>query len=475
MDLLQTKKDQIVNGKGEVVRWRGTCVDGWMNMENFINGYPGAENTLRKTMAAELGEDKAKFFFNRLLDNFFAEEDVVFLKSCGASVVRLPINYRHFESDLDPFSYHDEGFERLGRAIDTCAKHGLYVIIDLHSVQGWQSPDWHCDNTSRHALFWQHKQFQDRFIALWEELARRFRDNPAVAAYNVMNEPVSNSMEGRSTGNYQPDWDKLNAVNQRVVSAIRRIDPKHIIVLEGDLFSSLFTGLEPPFADNLVYSSHHYLPPMTSPGPYPGTFGGSEWNPKEIQRAIEEHEGVQFARKHEVPLWAGEFGIALYKMPSGEAAGRYRAIDDEIAAFEALGIHWTNWNYKDIGVMGMMFVDAESEYVRLIQGEMDLKDELGTDLWMSWLPDSPVKAALRNLAAAIEKSIGTRGINLGMNARNLRQAALSGYAGRLIQSSFARCFKDMPEARLDELLQAFKFANCKPNQGLVEVMTKHMR
>ena len=41
---------------------------------------------------------KATFFFERLLDHFFTEDDVAFMKACGATVVRLPLNYRHFES-----------------------------------------------------------------------------------------------------------------------------------------------------------------------------------------------------------------------------------------------------------------------------------------------------------------------------------------------------------------------------------------
>ena len=37
---------------------------------------------------------------------------------------------------------------------------------------------------------------------LWEELARRYRGNPAVAGYNVMNEPVTGVPRGRFVNRY---------------------------------------------------------------------------------------------------------------------------------------------------------------------------------------------------------------------------------------------------------------------------------
>ena len=48
MDFLQTNKQQIVKEDGAPFYLRGLCVGGWMNMENFINGYPGTEISLRE-------------------------------------------------------------------------------------------------------------------------------------------------------------------------------------------------------------------------------------------------------------------------------------------------------------------------------------------------------------------------------------------------------------------------------------------
>jgi endoglucanase len=129
MNFLRVNGRDIVDSEGKKVQLRGT----WMNMEDFINGHPGAEHTLRAQMAEVLGASKAQFFFDRMLDYFFNEDDVIFLRKAGANV-RFPLNYRHFEDDLAPFKYKESGFARLDKVLDLCEKHDLYVILDLHSA-----------------------------------------------------------------------------------------------------------------------------------------------------------------------------------------------------------------------------------------------------------------------------------------------------------------------------------------------------
>jgi endoglucanase len=473
MDILQVNNGKIIDAQGQPIQLRGTCVGGWMNMENFIDGYPGAEHGIRAAMAEVLGQSRAQFFFDRLLDYFLAEDDVRFIKACGATVVRLPLNYRHFEHDAEPFTYLQAGFERLDQVVQWCAKHGLYAILDLHAVQGWQNPDWHSDNANRHALFWHHPHFQDRFIALWEELARRYTGNPAVAGYNVMNEPVTNAPDGRFSDQYVPNWAAINRVYRRVVDAIRAIDPRHIIFLEGDLFSSRFAGLDAPFAENLVYSSHNYNTAGFGPGVYPGTFDGEHWDRKKQMDVFRAQEGTHYTQYHNVPLWVGEFG-AVYNGPAAERPDRLRALDEQIDIFEEYGTHWTTWTYKDVGVMGWVELDPESEYMQLIAPILQAKHQLHTDFWMGWLPSTPAKELVRDLARLVEQTVDDASIDPKANQRYLSQAALDCYVGGLIQPAYAKRFKGMSEAELDRVLQSFVFKNCKPHQGLIDVVKGHM-
>jgi endoglucanase len=473
MERLEVRNGKIVNAAGHPVMLRGTCVGGWMNMENFINGYPGDESGVREAMTQVLGSRKAEFFFDRMLDYVLAEDDIRFMKECGATVVRLPLNYRHFERDDEPFHYTKRGFARLDQALQWCTKYGLYAILDMHAVQGWQNTDWHCDNSSRQTLFWNHTLFQDRFVKLWEEFARRYKGNTTIAGYNVMNEPVTNARFGRFTTQYSPNWSIINEVYRRVTDSIRAIDPDPIVFLEGDYFSSRFAGFEPPFADNLVYSSHNYTAAGFGPGSYPGTFNDVEWNLAKQEELFANHEGSRFARRHNVPLWVGEFGSA-YNGPANENEDRLQALDDQITVFGNQGAHWTTWTYKDVGVMGWVTLPPESEYMQVIAPALKAKYDLYSDFWMRWLPPTPAVDAVSRLGEIIEGAVAGSEVDIPANRTYLMQAALSGYVGNFLQPYYAKCFSGMTENDIDRVLQSFALKNCLPNEGLVGLLKKQM-
>jgi endoglucanase len=470
--LLRVSGGKIVDALEREVQLRGVCVGGWMNMENFINGYPGSEHGVRAAMSEVLGESKAQFFFERLLDHMLSEADLEFLKSLGMNTVRLPLNYRHFENDAAPFEYLEAGFERLSRAIGWCQAQGLYAILDLHALPGWQNPDWHSDNGSRQALFWQNQQCQDRFVALWEELARRYNGNPAVAGYNVMNEPVTGTPRGRFGNRYRSNWAPLNAVYRRVVTAIRAVDPDHIIFLEGDLYSQRFAELDAPFAENLVYSSHNYNAAGFGPGAYPGTNGNEHWDAAKQAQVFEQQEGTRFTRQHRVPLWVGEFG-SVYNGRAEQIPDRLRAIDDQIAVFEQNGAHWTAWTYKDVGTMGWVMPALDSEYMQRIGRLLELKRTLGTDAWAGWLPAGEVAQLMERAAELAAQAIADPELPAREFAQYLKQAALDGFFGGLLQPVYAEAFRGLSETEIDRVLSSFALANCRKNGALLEIVKKH--
>jgi hypothetical protein len=485
MEFLRVSGHHILDAKGKKVRLRGTCPGGWMNMEDFINGHPGAEHTLRAQMAEVLGPSRAEFFFERMLDYFFNEDDVIFLSKVGATVIRIPLNYRHFEDDATPFKYKEAGFARLDQVLHHCERHGLYVILDLHSAQGWQNVHWHSDNASRISLFWEVASYQDRYIALWQEFARRYQNRAVVAGYDVLNEPCSNNDMGdypwNIYSNYKPAWNRMNSVYRRVVSEIRKIDSRHIIFLEGDDYARQFSGLDKPFDENLAYSSHNYTVPGFGPGRYPGVIeprsatakGPESWDLARQERFFLDAEGTSFTRQHDVPLWVSEFG-SVYNGPSDENADRLRAIDDQIGIFERHEAHWTTWNYKDVGVMGMLTLDPASPYMEHISDLLRKKAALGTDDWMSWLPSTPVKDATAQLAEQILQVVADPQLDARLNARCVKQTLLCFYTGTLMQPLYASLFKGLSENQLDHLLSSFSAKRCVPNQGLVDILSNYM-
>jgi endoglucanase len=448
---LRVRGTDIVDGRGEVVRLRGFCLGGWLNMENFITGYPGHESGMRAAVTQVLGEGKAGFFFERFLHYFITEEDLRFVKSLGCNVVRIPLNYRHFESDDQPFQYKPEGLALLDRVIGWARAQRVYVILDLHAVQGWQSSGWHCDNASGQPHFWGHKNFEDRAVALWEELARRTRDEPFVAGYNVMNEPEASDAR----------W--LNRFYRRVTAAIRAIDPDHILFLEGNHYSQQFHELEPPFDDNTVYSSHNYVVPALDDGEYPGTFGGQFYGREQLAQSYAER--TAWIREHGRPHWFGEFGC-LYGDRRLESS-RLRVMADLIDIAEERGDHWTIWTYKDIGTMGLVYADPASEWMCRTRPVREIKTALRCDSWIE-RHETRTTALLQQIAEhTLAVAAGQPGPWSDLSEA-LRSAVCDGLLSRRLLPAFAAQFQGMSEQEIDAMMQSFALQHCVQRQALVQ-------
>ncbi|MFC1718263.1 glycoside hydrolase family 5 protein [Candidatus Poribacteria bacterium] len=282
----------------------------------------------------------------------FVEDDVARLKEeVGVTCIRFGMEPRSL-SDEEKEVYHEEGFQYVGSILDWCERYGIHCILDLHNALGRLG-----GGDSR---LWKERYFQDRFVALWEQLVQRFMDHPAVAAYELINEPEP------------PDQDFAvwNQLHQRAVKAIRQLDPYRTIIVNsiGYARPQNFSGLELTGDPNTVYSFHNY-----QPGPYhcqkrkwikdqstyyypgyiphkrpenPLDFDMAHLDPGEAkfwnrQQLIDEWSDVfAFRDRHRVPLFCGEFGC-VSDVP--EMTGMIYLMD-EISIFQEEGIHWTLYN-----------------------------------------------------------------------------------------------------------------------------------
>lgn len=466
MDLLQTQGRYIVNEAGEHVFLRGVCIGGWLNLEHFINGYPGAEYMIRAALTNTLGTERATHFFDCMRENFLTEADIAFIKAQGASVVRLPLNYRHFESDRKPFHYIEASFALLDQVIEWCTKHELYVILDMHAAQGWQNTDWHSDNANHHALLWKNDHYQERYLALWAEFAKRYAGNKTIAGYDVLNEPLTGVYGKKYSWQPAPDWDALNNLYRRVVNEIRAIDPDHIIFLEGDNFALRFEGLDAPFADNLVYSSHNYMPETTGSQPY------SPDTRATIEQRFLEHGGTQFTQQHNVPLWVGEFG-AYFNHNDHPITGRLAAMDDLLSILNAHDVHWTTWTFKDVGVMSWVRLDPDSPYMQRIQPYLDKREALHGS-YMDVEVTTPMQQHIEILAKFIEATINDPKIKHRNNAFFLAES-IEIYTDCLLQNSYVSLFADLAESEIEAMLQSFRLENCQPREDYLEILVKWLR
>ena len=358
-------------------------------MENFITGYPSTESRMRVGVTRVLGPERAERFFDRLLDRFFAEDDARLLAELGVNCVRLPINYRHFERDAKPFELLEAGFERLDRTIRLCGEHGIYSVIDLHAVPGAQNQHWHSDNPTNVAAFWLHPHFQDRVVHLWEALADRFKDRPEIAGYNLLNEPAD------------PSGEVVGPFHDRLVAAVRDIDPDTIVFVDGNTYSTDFSMFSEPY-ENAIYACHDYARAgMAYGGPYPGETQGI-WVDRD---ALEEKflERTRFQRESSSPIWVGEFGPVYTGDPERDEM-RYQILADQLDVYDAHGAGWSIWTYKDVGLQGLVHTAPDCAYMRRFGELIAKKARLGIDSWGS--TDAEIPEVVEPIHELIAREFG---------------------------------------------------------------------
>jgi hypothetical protein len=306
-----------------------------------------------------LGPERYEEFFERLLSSFYADADAEFLAATGLNCVRIPVNYRHLESDAKPFEVIADGFRHLDRAIAAGAAHGVYTIIDLHALPGWQNHHWHSDNPTHRALFWEHPHFQDRVVHLWEAIAERYRGNEWVAGYNLMNEPAD---ESRAV--VGPFYDRLAA-------AVRAVDADHILFLDGNTYSTEFDFFEEPL-ENAVYTLHDYVPAGLGRA---DAYDRDAAEQKFLDRSA-------YARRTGTPIYVGEFS-PIYTGDEAVDAERRRILDDQLERYRRHGAGFATWMYKDLGRQGLTYVRPDSAYGELVADFVAKKRRLGVDQWGS--------------------------------------------------------------------------------------------
>ena len=296
------KGKKIVNGKGKEFLFRGVGLGSWFLPEGYMWCMPDKGDRPRKMekMILDLvGEDKAELFWQSYFDSYITKDDIRLISEGGFNSLRLPISSRYLLQSK-------KSIERIDALIEWCREYNLYVILDLHGAPDGQTGTNIDDSENDHPDLFTNEANWDLTIEIWRSLALRYKDEWIVVGYDLLNEPL-------------PDWfskynDKVMPLYRDIIQAIREVDDKHMIILEGVHWATDWSIFTETIDDNLMLQFHKY------------------WNSPDGE-SLEPYVGKR--NELNVPIFMGEGG----ENNADWYCGAFRL-------FEDFKISWNFWTWK---------------------------------------------------------------------------------------------------------------------------------
>jgi len=254
------------------------------------------------------------------------EEYFRLIKEAGFDTVRIPIRWSAHASADPPYTISERLLARVDWAIGHALAHDLVTVINVHHYDELTAdPDGH----------------RDRFLALWDQIARRYADRPPTLLFELLNEP-----HGPLTA---PVWNELLADALRVV---RVTNPTRWVVVgpvDWNHVRALPTLELPPDDRYLMVTLHYYEPFRFTHQGASWVSGsrawlGTKWQGLEEERRAVERDldlAVRWASEQGRPLYLGEFGA----YSRADLESRVRWTEFVARQAEARGIPWSYWEF----------------------------------------------------------------------------------------------------------------------------------
>ena len=302
---------EIVDGNGEPLLLRGFGLGGWLVPEGYmlhnlgwIEGFE-SPTQIEGHIEALIGEELAEQFWIDYRNSYVSQADIDQIAEWGFNHVRIPFHYKQFYSESD--SESPIGYAIIDTLINWCQPHNMYIILDMHCAPGAQNggPISDSDGTAR---LWLEEENKELTIQIWREIAEYYSDETLIAGYDLINEPVLPS--GVSL-------EEFRQLYIDITDAVREVDTNHIVYIEGNWYGTDFSGLTPPWDENMSYSFHKY------------------WGETSLA-TIQSY--ISMSNQYSIPLWMGE---------SGENSNSWY-YEVFVELLEANNIGWNFWTHKKV-------------------------------------------------------------------------------------------------------------------------------
>ena len=288
----------------------GTAPANFWSISEF-NLYMEDDFSVRNSLYDRFGTVQADALLDSFQNSWITAADLDSIKNMGMNMVRVPFYWMEIMNNDGTIK--TDGFKQLDWVVAQCRTRGIYVILDLHGAPGGingfiTSGQAHANN------YWTDAASQQMTVNLWKAVAQRYKTNPAVAAYDLLNEPLSSSQT----------LYPISAFYNSLYQQVRAVDPDHIISIGA--FPG-FSFVEPPSAygwTNVLYQVHNYNEDKQN-------YGSQSSFIDAVLLDIANHQ-----HNWNIPVLAGEFNF--WNFP--ELWQKY------IRGLNALNVSWSNWAYK---------------------------------------------------------------------------------------------------------------------------------
>ena len=311
----------LVKPDGGKLFIQGTNLGNWLNPEGYMFGLSKTNSAwmIDLMLREAIGPDETAAFWQQFKENYITEADIRFIASTGANTIRLPFNYKLFtdEDYMGLTNNRGEGFRWIDKVVEWCRKAGLHLILDMHDCPGSQTGD-NIDDGFGYPWLFESEKSQLLFCDIWQEIARRYRNETVILGYELMNEPIAHYFKNKEELN-----QRLEPLYKRAVKAIRSVDRNHVVLLGGARWNSdFFMFSDWAFDNNIMYTCHRY---------------GGEATAKAI------NDYISFRDKTGLPMYMGEIGHNTNQWQS-----------DFVKVMKDNNIGYTFWPYKKLDGSCMM-------------------------------------------------------------------------------------------------------------------------
>lgn len=327
LSFIKTDGTKLVDTLGNSIILKGTNIGNWLVPEGYMFKMEqvNSPRKIDELLYELIGPDSLTVFWNGFLKNYITQKDIKYLKSIGVNHIRLPFHYKLFTDDLY-MGERNSGFKYFDKIIEWCREEQIYILLDMHCAPGGQTGD-NIDDSYGYPYLFKSKSSQDLMTNIWVEIAKRYKNEPVIIGYDLVNEPIAHYFEN--------ELDELNEelflLYKRIIQEIRQVDTKHMIFLNGSVWSGNFDVFKEMMGENIVYEFHKYWFNVN-------------------QEAIQVY--LDFSERNQVPIYIGETGEN-----TDEWIKDFRTLLDEN------NVNWCFWPYKKMNnTKGIMNFNQPEDY-----------------------------------------------------------------------------------------------------------------